>query len=67
MKSVFQEWLAAEFAVAEAERRFRLELLQYDYGERRMPPEVASLLRARVVRHEARAFLERVIPAVSLD
>jgi hypothetical protein len=67
MKSVFQEWLAAEFSVAEAEHRFRLELLQYDYGERRQPPDVAALLRARVMRHETRAFLVRVIPAVSFD
>ena len=67
MKSVFQEWLAAEFAVAEAESRFRLELLQYDHGERRHPPEVAALLRARVLRHETRTFLARVMPAVSLD
>jgi hypothetical protein len=65
MRSVFQEWLAAEFAVAEAERRFRLELLQYDYRERREPPGVAALIRARVLRHEARAFLMRVMPAVS--
>lgn len=67
MKSVFQEWLAAEFAVAEAERQFRLELRQYDWGERRVPPDVGALLRARVLRHEARAFLERVIPVASLD
>jgi hypothetical protein len=67
MKSVFQAWLAAEFAVADAESRLRLELHQYDYGERRLPPDVGALLRARVLRHEARAFLERVIPAVSLD
>jgi len=59
MRSVFQEWLQAEFAVAEAEHRFRLEMLQYDYGERRKPPEVASLIRARVIRHAARDFLAR--------
>ena len=67
MRSVFQEWLAAEFAVAEAERQFNLERLQYDYGERRRPPDVAGLIRARVLRHETRAFLARVMPAVSLD
>jgi hypothetical protein len=67
MRSVFQEWLAAEFAVADAERLFRLELLLYKFGECARPPETGPLIRARVVRHEARAFLERVMPAVSLD
>lgn len=67
MRSVFQEWLAAEFAVADAERQFRLEWLQYDFGERRHPPEVGALIRARVLRREARNFLARVMPATSLD
>ena len=60
MKSVFQAWLAAEFAVADAEHRFLAEKLRYQHGERHTPPDVATLIRARVLRHEARAFLARV-------
>ena len=65
MRSVFQEWLAAEFAVAEAEHQFRLEMRDHLHGHRRCAPETAPLIRAHVLRHETRAFLARVMPVLS--
>ena len=61
MRSLFQEWLASEFGVAEAEEEFRIQLLRYFGGDRIRPPDVAELLRSRIARCEARQSLARVI------
>jgi len=64
MRTLVHEWLAAEGRVAEAEDRFRGELLQYRAGERSHPPPVADILRARVLRAQTRDMLQRVIATV---
>lgn len=61
MKTVFQQWLSAEFGVAEAHRRLGQGMRLYHAGRSVRPPEVATLIQAHVTRHEARALLARVL------
>lgn len=61
MKTVFQQWLAAEFGVAQARCRLAEGLRLYHGGRSTRPPEVATLIQAHVTRHEARALLARVL------
>ena len=61
MKTVFQQWLSAEFGVAEAQRRLDEGMRLYHAGRSTRPPEVAALIQAHVTRHEARALLARVV------
>lgn len=61
MRTVFEEWLAAEFQVAQAEATFRAELDDYEAGERTYPPSVERVLSARVLRHEVRTLLSRSV------
>jgi len=61
MKTVFQQWLSAEFGVAEAHRRLGQGMRLYHGGRSTRPPEVATLMHAHVTRYEARALLARVL------
>jgi hypothetical protein len=65
MKTVFQQWLSAEFGVAEAQRLLGQGFRVYHAGRSARPPEVATLIQAHVTRHEARALLARVLQGQS--